>query len=203
MGRSVPIGLAFLALTLSLGCANRRPASTLAARPQWTGFSVDRPPNDNWYINLSEAIQNPEAALYRRDVTNEDQSFGFFVRFFDLAREARSDSEFATLLRHAPALGLSPEAAIANIRSYKLRPEPRDGHHCLRFIMETVDKPSRKHPSRSFYSRASGLFCRHPDRPKAALVAAYVERGLVDEFAESLAAEGERLLQSLRIEAAR
>ena len=201
MGRAVPIGLAFLLLTLSLGCANRRPASTLAARPQWTGFSVDRPPNDDWYVNLSEAIQNPEAALYRRDVTNEAQSFGFFVRFFDLAREPRSDSEFATLLGHAPAPGLSPEGAT--IRSYELRPEPRHGHYCLRFIMETVDKASRKHPSRSFYSRASGLFCRHPERPKAALVAAYVERGLVDEFDESLAAEGEQLLQSLRIEVAR
>jgi hypothetical protein len=200
MVRVVPIVLAFLILAVSLGCANRRPASSLAARLPYTGFSTDRPPNDNWYINLSEAIQHPEAALYRRDVPNEAQSFGFFARFFDLGKEPRSDSEFSILLSQAPARGLSPEGAT--IRSYQTRPEPRQGRYCIRFTMKTVDKTSRKYPSRSFYSRASGLFCRHPDRPKAALVAAYVERGLVDQFDGSLAAEGEQLLRSLRIEVA-
>jgi len=151
-------------------------------------------------VNVSDAVQNPEAALYRRDVADEAQSFGFFARFFDLGREPESDDEFALLLRHSPVRELSPEGTV--IRSYNLCPDPHDGHYCVRFAMETIDTASHKYPSRPFYSRASGLFCRHPDRPRAALVAAYVERGPVDKFDESLAAEGEQILQSLRIEVA-
>jgi hypothetical protein len=201
MFRVLSVVLTFLTLAALVGCANRRPASSLAERLPHTGFSTDRPPNDNWYLNLSEAIQHPDAALYRRDVSNPSQSFGYFVRFFDLDKEPESDREFSILLSHAPARGMSPEGAT--ITSYETRAEPRQGHYCIRFVMKMVDKTSRQYPSRLFYSRSRGLFCRHPEHPKAALVAAYVERGLVDEFDESLAAEGEQLLQSLRIEVAR
>lgn len=200
MVRAVPIVLVFLILAGSLGCANRRPASSLAEKRLYSGFSTDRPPNDNWYLNLSEAIQHPDAALYRRDVPNEGQSFGFFARFFELAKEPKSDEEFLILLSHAPAPGSSREGAT--ILSYQIRPEPHEGHYCVRFTMKTTDRTSRKYPGRLFYSRGRGLYCRHPGRPKAALTAAYAERGLVDEFDESLAAEGEQLLRSLRIEVA-
>ena len=127
-----------------------RIAGPPARSPQaHSGFSIDRPPNDQWYVNLSEAIQNPDAALYRRDVPNVSQSFGFIVRFFDLDREPTSNAEFAALFSHTPARGVSPDGAT--ITSYETRAEALHGHSCIRFSMETAHLKllTRKLPMKS------------------------------------------------------
>ncbi len=77
-----------VACFLAIACANRLPASALAPRLQYQGFSAERPPTDSWYINRNE--QDHTTLLFRREVSGEAHSFFFAVRPNGLEREPRS-----------------------------------------------------------------------------------------------------------------
>jgi hypothetical protein len=193
------IGLATLLLavcSLAIGCANRLPASALAPRLQYQGFSSARPPNDNWYVNRNE--QDHTTLLFRREVSGNTHSFFFAVQLNKLEREPRSNEDFAELVRGHMVAVTDPQRH--EVLSYHSEPEPRQGQFCVRYSLQTLDRKSPVLPGRELSMNFEGLACRHPLWPNAILDAYYSERGVAHELDSTLHSEGEQLLQGLTIE---
>lgn len=192
-------GLATLLLalcSLAIGCANRLPASALAPRLQYQGFSASRPPNDSWFINRDE--QDHTTLLFRREVAGQSHSFFFAVQLIALKREPRSDEDFAELVRQRMVAVTDPQRH--EVLAYQAKPMSQQGQSCIRYSLQTIDRKSPVLPGLELNMNFEGIACRHPLWPNAILDAYYSERGLARELDPSLYPEGEQLLRGVTIE---
>jgi len=181
---------------VATGCATRLPASALASRLQYQGFSSSRPPNDNWFMNRSE--QDHTTLLFRREVHGETHTFLFAVQLTGLEREPSSNEDFTELVHQHMVAVNDPDRH--EVVSYDSRPAPHQGQFCVRYTLQTVDRKSPVLPGLELSMNFEGLACRHPLWPNAILDAYYSERGIPAELDPTLGAEGEQLLRGLIIE---
>jgi hypothetical protein len=178
------------------GCASRVPASALDPRLTYVGFSVDRPPNDDWYLNTNE--QTRSRLFYRRELRNPPSTFFFQVSMIELEREPQSESDFADLLREHNTSVADPSRH--EVVSHSLEPTSAPGRSCFRYSMLTLDKRIPGLPGQILSMKFEGVACRHPSWPNAMLDAFYSERGLSTQIPQYLRDESEKLLNSLTID---
>lgn len=200
LGMPMPLALVVVisACAAIVACTNRLPASALAPRLQYQGFSVARPPNDSWYVNRNE--QNHTALLFRREVAGEAHSFFFAVRVSALEREPSSDDDFTELVHRYMVAVNDPQRH--QVLSYDAMPTSLQGQFCLRYTLQTIDRKSPVLPDRHLRMSFGGIACRHPLWPNAVLDAHYSERGPLNELDPSLHHEGDQLLRGVVIEVA-
>jgi hypothetical protein len=196
MPRAAAAIAAVIVATSLAGCASRVPASALDPRLSYVGFSVDRPPNDNWYLNTDE--QSRARLFYRRELHNPSNTFFFQASMIGLEREPQSESDFASLIREYNTSVSDPSRH--EIVSYALEPTSAPGPSCIRYSTLTLDKRVPGLPGRVLKMKIEGVACRHPSRPDAVLDAFYSERGSATQIPQYLRDEGDKLLNSLTID---
>ncbi len=192
---AAPIVVAIVVASLA-GCASRVPASALDPRLTHVGFSVDRPPNDDWYLNTNEQARSQ--LLYRRDVRDPLSTFFFQVNMIELEREPQSESDFASLLREHNTSVADPSRH--EIVAHSMEPTSAPARSCFRYSMLTLDKRTPGLPGQILSLKIEGVACRHPSWPNAMLDAFYSERGLGTAIPQYLRDESEKLLNSLTID---
>lgn len=201
--------IAALALALFSGCAMHRRASDLPPVIRSNGFSVERPPNDQWVQSVKDLLLAPNAVRFRREVLGTSHVFSFHAEFMDLEAVANSERQFAervfairrqwVRLSHMLLTegGVEPEGL--EITHYEAQPVLRQGVFCLRLVMTATDRSHVKSPEQIFHTSVRGIACRDPQSVEHALVAIYLERGLAHEMNRDLAAEGESLVGGVQI----
>jgi hypothetical protein len=189
---------AVVVATSFAGCASRGLASALEPRLSYIGFSVDRPPNDNWSLNMGE--QSRSRLIYGRELHNPPSTFFFKASMIGLEREPQSESDFASLVREYNTSVSDPSRH--EVVSYSQQPTSAPGPSCVRYSMLTHDQRVPGLPDRILNMKIEGVACRHPSWPDAALDAFNSERGFANQIPQYLREEGENLLNSLTIDSA-
>jgi hypothetical protein len=189
------LAAALLALTGCAALRDRLAYEDMPPRLEKWGFSVERPPNANWFLRPSE--EGPKTVVLRRELApSTTHSLYALVSLGTLDRQPASHEEFAELAR---SRGQQADYQVVR-KSYQQSLTTRQDQWCIR--VESVDTTygAPVAPQGELTLIVRGYRCLHPALRQTTLDFFYSERGLPDEIDPRLYPEAERILDGVRIE---
>jgi len=165
-------------------------------RLTYKGFSFDRPPNPYWYVLQHEQYSNN--ATLRRDLAPRSKTHTFYasVSLGSIERQPETHEEFGELVR---SKGQHANYEVTTI-SYEQQLKMRQGQWCTRFDSCHAVRGAPVAPDQELTMTIHGYRCLHPAWPETTLDFFYSERGLPNELDPTLAEEGEKFLEGVRID---
>jgi hypothetical protein len=166
----------------------------MSFRLSFRGFSVDRPTNITWYIRRDE--QSYTQVLFRRPTGSDTHTVFVEVGLGRLEGRPASHEEFAEM---AQSRGQVAAYEVEETRRHQELVTIQN-QWCIRTETDAVTRGAPNAPDQELTLVVRGYRCLHPTWPATTLDFYYSERGLPDEIDEDYQAQGERILEGVRID---
>lgn len=187
----VTYGLLVLAVT---GCTTQRiTAARMMPELQFEVFTIARPTDSRWYVNLPE--QGPYNALFRVDLPSPTHTFLASVGLSALPREPTSAEDLKSL---AAGLFIIQDTNRFVLTSLSLDITTNMGEMAVRYTERTLDRDPPG-SSGSLIIIQNGFITPHPDNRRVIVDAMYSERGLEGEINDPACVRlGENFLRGIK-----
>ena len=199
-----PVVVAFLCATLPVsGCASapgyfgpdRVEPSRMRSHLVQKGYSVARPPNNAWYLLVSE--QHPERLIIRRGHLEADHSAFVSITLDTETADVTSSADLVSMISGQ----YRSTERIMLVRKTVVPDEHRTGI-CVDFDVLGEDNTLHDGAGAPFRISYVGFACVHPTFPGRVVTAMYSERAPGAEFGESVPGDAKAILDSVVLESA-
>lgn len=192
----VSLSLLTMIITFVVSCGNRYiiQVSDMQPRLQYTGFSVARPQNTGWFVDIRE--QENKNFILRKNLSSPTHTAFVKIKLIQISRPANSQEDFDIINRERHTF---EDTIRFKLVSYTQYHGSKQGQMCLFWEEHVIDNNSILSPSHPLRGRSTGFACIHPlyKNNEVILEAEISERGLEGELDPLTIKEGEEILKSI------
>lgn len=164
-------------------------AEKMSPRLQYRGFSLAKPGEKEWYLNMKE--QTPQRAILHRRVKSPTRTVYFAAGLNLIDRAPQSPEDFLRLVKP----NLSGDGALQK-PVYTPRLTTVGGQPAVAYELSASLGAGRDGKTRVLRDR--GLIILHPGHPVTVVQAVFSQRGNEGELDETLESEGRALLEGVQ-----
>jgi len=163
---------------------------------EYRGFTVKRPADTRWYLNISE--QDHTKAMFRMDDTQTHTIFAS-IGLEGIEKQPASIDEFEQIVKSVMTAPSSN--GTTKVLEYTSTKSMKQGQWCINYSSKSLAL-SAKVSDRPLVMTIKGFAVLHPSWPKTVVNAHISQRGDEKDISPEIDKIGEQLLDGVRLESA-
>lgn len=162
-------------------------------RLQYKGFSVAKPPNNDWYTIVSE--QYAENCIFRRDTSSSEHSIFVDVSLFTETADIENVGDLIQML----SIQYRTTERIEILKK-DIKPSEKFAGICIEYDIRGQDKTLLDKNGQHYQISYIGFMCVHPTFQGRVVDIGFSERGPIELFEGILPDDAKQMIESVHVE---